>query len=108
LVDANNQYVTDSLSHYEPFGAYRGTPPAVNPELTDNGFTGHKHNDDIGLIYMNARYYVPGIGRFASADTIVPDPSMPQSYNRYSYVYNSPTKYIDPSGHTVRMSVTVI
>lgn len=63
------------------------------------GFTGQKENRYIGLTYMNARYYVSGIGRFASADTIVPDPTNPQTFNRYSYVLNSPLKYIDPTGH---------
>ncbi len=48
---------------------------------------------------MNARYYVPSIGRFASADTIVPDPTNPQSMNRFSYVRNNPLKFIDPTGH---------
>jgi hypothetical protein len=48
---------------------------------------------------MNARYYLPEIGRFISADTIVPEPENPQSYNRYSYVNNSPTNYLDPTGH---------
>jgi hypothetical protein len=47
---------------------------------------------------MNARFFVDGIGRFASADTIVPDPINPQSFNRYSYSGN-PVKYQDPSGH---------
>ena len=56
-------------------------------------------NDGIGLVYMNARYYVHGIGRFASADTIVPDPADPQAYNRYTYVRNSPMNYSDPTGH---------
>jgi murein DD-endopeptidase MepM/ murein hydrolase activator NlpD len=32
-------------------------------------------------------------------DPIIPDPKNPQSFNRYSYVLNQPTKYIDPSGH---------
>ena len=48
---------------------------------------------------MNARYYVPGIGRFASADTIVPAPASPQSFNRYSYVGNNPLNGTDPDGH---------
>ncbi|MCP4422610.1 MAG: hypothetical protein GY805_38865 [Chloroflexi bacterium] len=30
---------------------------------------------------------------------IVPDFSNPQSLNRYSYVYNNPLKFTDPSGH---------
>ncbi len=29
-------------------------------------------------------------GRFASADTIVPDVTNPQQYNRYTYSLNSP------------------
>ena len=66
---------------------------------------GHKHNDDLGLIYINARYYVVGIGRFASADTIVPDPMNPQQYNRYSYTLNNPLKYIDPSGHFTEKAI---
>jgi hypothetical protein len=48
---------------------------------------------------MNARFFVPGIGRFASADTIVPDPTNPQQYNRYSYTLNNPLRYSDPTGH---------
>jgi hypothetical protein len=47
---------------------------------------------------MNARYYVPSLGRFASADTIVPDPTNPQQFNRFSYTRNNPINNIDPSG----------
>jgi RHS repeat-associated protein len=94
--------VPGTLARYHPFGDWRAQPFA---DLTDIGFTCHKGNNlgsnDIGLIYMNARYYVGSIGRFASADTIVPDPANPQSYNRYAYSYNNPLKYVDPSGHCV-------
>jgi len=30
---------------------------------------------------------------------MIPDPSNPQSFNRYSYVLNNPLRYTDPSGH---------
>ena len=46
---------------------------------------------------MGARFYLPSVGRFASADTIVPDPGNPQSYNRFSYVLNNPIAFTDPS-----------
>jgi hypothetical protein len=49
----------------------------------------------------NARYYNPVLGRFISADTIVPDPANPQDLNRYSYVNNNPTNYTDPTGHCI-------
>ena len=66
--------VNESKAYYTPFGDFRQPPTS---DLTDMGYTGHMSNNlgsnNIGLIYMNARYYVPSIGRFASADTIVPD-----------------------------------
>ncbi len=89
--------ITKTFTRYEPFGTYRGGSNG-NP-ITDRGYTGQKQNDDIGLIYYNARYYVPYLNRFLSADTIVPDPANPQSFNRYSYVFNRPTFYTDPSGY---------
>ena len=91
--------VANSTKFFTPFGEYRIQPPSPTDDISDRGFTGHKHNDDIGLIYMNARYYVPSVGRFASADTIVPNPANPQSFNRFSYGYNNPVKYFDPDGH---------
>ena len=66
---------------------------------TDKLFTGQRLNGT-GLYYYNARYYDPTIGRFISADTIVPDPTKPQALNRYSYVLNNPLKYVDPTGLT--------
>ena len=52
-----------------------------------------------GLMYYNARYYHPALGRFVSADTIVPEAGNPQSLNRYAYVLNNPLRYVDPNGN---------
>jgi len=95
---------TNSLARYDPYGNYRTEPGTnANPDISDRGFTGHRMNNtgtnDLGLIYMNARYYLPEVGRFISADSIVPDPSNPQSYNRYTYALNSPINLTDPTGH---------
>ena len=48
---------------------------------------------------MNGRVYDPLIGRFMSADTIIPNPYDLRAFNRYSYVYNNPLKLFDPTGH---------
>jgi hypothetical protein len=48
---------------------------------------------------MGARLYDARLGRWISADTIIPDPANPQSFNRFSYVLNNPLRYIDPTGH---------
>jgi RHS repeat-associated protein len=73
------------------------TPTKSN--LTLSNYTGHAHNDDLGLVYMNARYYISSIGRFASADTLVPDPMNPQQFNRYTYTLNNPLRFTDSTGH---------
>lgn len=100
MSNPNGTLIPGSTARYLPFGGWR-TEPTAN--LTDRGYTGHKSNNlgsnDLGLIYMNARYYVPYINRFLSADSIVPNPANPQSYNRYSYARNNPLKFIDPTGH---------
>ncbi|MCA9977429.1 MAG: hypothetical protein KC413_16835, partial [Anaerolineales bacterium] len=96
---------------YYPFGDYRAAPTSQQSAISDRGFTGHKSGEnggsnDIGLIYMNARFYVPGIGRFASADTVVPNFANPQSFNRYSYAINNPLYFVDPSGHFTEKAIT--
>jgi len=97
--------MTGSKARYDPFGTFTTATPGSNPSISSRGFTGHRHNNtgtnNLGLIYMNARYYMPEIGRFISPDTIVPDPANPQSYNRYAYSYNNPVNYTDSSGHCI-------
>ncbi len=41
----------------------------------------------------------PYINHFLQPDTLIPDPSNPQAWNRYSYVGNNPVNFNDPSGH---------
>jgi len=70
---------------------------------TDHTFTGQIEDDSTGLQYFNARYYSGSLGRFISADTIVPGAGNPQAFNRYSYSLSNPLKYIDPSGHCAEL-----
>lgn len=65
----------------------------------ERGYTGHEHLDNVNLIHMNGRLLDPKLGRVISADPFVPDPLYSQSFNRYSYVYNNPLRYTDPSGY---------
>jgi RHS repeat-associated protein len=73
-----------------------------NIVATDYGYTGQRNLDEsIGLMDYKARFYSPFINRFIQPDSIVPDPTNPQSWNRYSYVVNNPILYNDPDGHCV-------
>jgi len=92
MTDSTGAQVGTTMKYY-PFGATRsGSVP------TDIKFTGQRL-DGTGLYYFNARYYDPNIGRFISADTVVPGVFSSQAYNRYSYCVNNPLKYVDLSGH---------
>ena len=53
----------------------------------------------LGIYDYGARFYSPKLGRFLSADTIVPNVHNPQDLNRFSYVLNNPIRYNDPTGH---------
>jgi RHS repeat-associated protein len=63
------------------------------------GYTGHEHLDDIGVIHMNGRVYSPSLGRMLSPDPVTQSPENGQNYNRYTYVFNNPLRYTDPSGY---------
>jgi RHS repeat-associated protein len=97
---------------YKPFGEVRyawTSAPVTTPSYSLSRFTytgQYTHMDDpttagvtegFGLMFYNARWYDPALGRFAQADTIVP--AGVQGLDRYAYVNNSPMNFTDPSGH---------
>ena len=71
---------------------------------TDLRFTGQRElgRDGVGmgsLMFYGSRAYSPVLGRFVSADTVVPGAGNPQALNRYTYAGNSPLNGTDPDGH---------
>lgn len=110
------EYVSES---FEAFGARRDannwsddcncTDLEKMRSVTRMGFTGHEMVGGVsmGLIHMNGRVQDSVIGRFLSADPYVQAPLSGQSLNRYSYVWNNPLSYTDPTGY-VRCSQTSI
>lgn len=97
---------------YDPFGQRRFTTGAADLAQTleydwslatsagtANGFTGHQHLDDVGLIHMNGRMFDGRLGVFMQADPHVQNPFILQSHNRYIYCMASPMACTDPSGY---------
>ena len=62
-------------------------------------YCGEYYDSESGTIYLRARYYNPTTGRFISRDSYAGKNSDPLSLNLYTYCYNNPLIYIDPSGH---------
>jgi len=61
-------------------------------------FQGEWHDEATGLVYLRARWYDPGTGRFLSSDPSNGRPRSPLSLNRYIYANADPLNRIDPSG----------
>jgi RHS repeat-associated protein len=89
-----------SEQRYKPWGEQR-YPSGASTLPTRHRFTGQVEDSEIGLYFYGARMYSSVLGRFLSADSIVPDGKNPQQFNRYSYSLSNPVKYTDPSGHAV-------
>ncbi len=79
---------------YQPFGSVLSS---AGVGASNYGFTG-EWTDATGLIYLRARYYAPGQGRFISADPWGGDPNRPMSYNKWLYAYANPIRLSDPTG----------
>ena len=72
---------------------------ATLKNYTARGYTDQEELDNLSLVDLNGRVYDPTVGRFISADPMVPKPANVQAFNRYSYVYNNPLIYRDPTGY---------
>jgi RHS repeat-associated protein len=60
------------------------------------GFTGEQ--DAVAdLVFLRARYYDPGTGRFITKDPFPGVPSLPSSLHPYQYALNNPINLVDPS-----------
>lgn len=78
-----------SSNNYGPFGETLASG-------VEYGFTGQRFDPETGLYYFKNRYYSPDVGRF-----IQPDPVGRDGLNRYAYVGNSPSNFVDPLGLTM-------
>ncbi len=90
---------------YHPFGEeIASVQRTVGLGYTDDAirkqFTGYERDSETGLDFAQARYFAANLGRFASPDPVLSSGRipLPQSWNKYAYVLNSPTSLVDPDG----------
>jgi RHS repeat-associated protein len=89
LADANGNIQTAYT--YDPYGNTSVTGTSNGNEFQYTG----RENEGNGLYFYRARYYSPLLGRFISEDPI----GFGGGLNLYSYVFDSPTNFADPSGN---------
>ena|GEM_PF-6452637 len=80
---------------YDPYGNTLSSTGSVESVF---GYTGEQ-TDPSGMVYLRARYYSSGDGRFLTKDTWMGDYNNPLSLNRWMYVEGNPINLTDPSGH---------
>jgi RHS repeat-associated protein len=90
-VDATSGLATNL--DYKPYGSQ-----ALGIARDGPGFTSHVFDVDVNLIYMQARYYDPEVGRFLSSDPGSRDTGNIFDQNNYLYGRGNPIRYLDPDG----------
>jgi len=62
------------------------------------GYTGECFDGNVGMVYLRARWYEPGVGRFTRRDPWEGKQDEPQTLHAYVYVRNNAVNFTDPSG----------
>src|SRR5690606_28928821 len=83
---------------YDAFGNITGQTGSADNNIT---YAGYQYDWETGLYYLNARYYDARIARFLTEDTYRGSINDPLSLNLYTYCYNNPIRYWDPTGNIV-------
>ena len=74
----------------------------VKPEKKDENpyrYCGEYYDKETEEVYLRARYYEPGVGRFITRDTYTGESDEPLSLHLYTYCENDGVNMVDPSGH---------
>jgi RHS repeat-associated protein len=104
ITNANGK-VTDRYQ-YSAYGEILSSSGNTDTPFLYNGRDGVM-TDANGLYYMRARYYNPEIRRFVSQDTLLGVVINGQSLNRYAYCSNNPVNYVDSSGNSRVLALTI-
>jgi len=85
-----------SYEEYHPFGstAYQAINKDIKSEAKRYRFIGMERDEETGLEYHSARYYLPWLGRWVSSDPI----GINAGINFYAYVKNNPIMQLDSTG----------
>ncbi|WP_292637873.1 RHS repeat-associated core domain-containing protein, partial [Mesorhizobium sp.] len=96
---ASVRLVTDMSGNTVEGTSYATYGESLNTGFqTQKGYIGERFDPETGLLYLNARYMDPILGRFISPDDWDPTKEGVGT-NRYAYAQNDPVNRSDPNGH---------
>ena len=66
-------------------------------------YRGYYYDSNLGLYYLQSRYYDPNTGRFINADGALYHSML--GYNMFAYCENNPVNYYDPTGEDGEVAI---
>ena len=105
ITDSNNNLLCSYV--YDSWGKILSIKDNEGNDITDTSHIGlinpfryrsYYYDEEIGLYYLNSRYYNPEWGRFINCDEISGEIGNVMSHNMYVYAFNNSLNYIDGHG----------
>ncbi|MBL6447658.1 insecticidal toxin complex protein [Fulvivirga sp. 29W222] len=95
-LELNEERQIISYEEYHPYGtpAYRAKNSAIEAKAKRYRYTGMERDEETGLNYHTARYYLPWLGRWCSSDPI----GVEGGGNLYEYSRGNSINIFDPNG----------
>ncbi|MBX9449846.1 MAG: RHS repeat-associated core domain-containing protein [Taibaiella sp.] len=86
-----------SYEEYHPYGttSYQAMNTAIHAVAKRYRYTGKERDEESGLYYHGARYYIPWLARWTAVDPLEAEYA---GLSPYHYSFNNPVMFNDPSG----------
>jgi RHS repeat-associated protein len=96
-LELNDAGAVISYEEFYPYGStsHEANDGRIAAAAKRYRFTAKERDEETGLAFHGARYYMPWLGRWS-----IPDPAgVSAGINVFRYVHNRPTQFVDPTGH---------
>ena len=99
----DNEGKSLGVTQYDTFGRPNSYGDVRNDVRGLMSFTGYEDDRGTGLMFVQARYYMPELGRFVEEDRNKGNGFVQESLNRYVYCINNHLMYVDRDGQVYVM-----
>ena len=98
---AGNKHISYTYDAWGNFSTtyYDAYSTTSHADLNPFRYRGYYYDSELGMYYLQSRYYDPVIGRWINADGVIAGTNgFIQGYNVYAYCFNNPINMTDETG----------